>query len=43
MPDEGRVIVYGAGEAFQSLTPGYSYPFEGTIAENILDYNLDYI
>lgn len=41
--DEGRVIVYGAGEAFQSLTPGYSYPFEGTIAENILDYNLDYI
>jgi len=41
--DEGKVIVYGAGNAFQSLTPAYTYPFEGTIAENILDYNLDHI
>ncbi len=41
--DDGKVMVYGAGEAFQPLTPGYTYPFEGTIAENILDYNLDYI
>ena len=41
--DEGRVFVWGAGEAFSSLTPGYTYPFEGTIAENILNYNLDYI
>lgn len=41
--EEGKVIVWGAGDAFHSLTPGYTHPFEGTIAENILDYNLDYI
>jgi len=41
--DEGRVVVWGAGEAFHSLAPAYTYPYEGTIAENILNYNLDHI
>ncbi|HOP63089.1 MAG TPA: PAS domain-containing protein [Spirochaetota bacterium] len=41
--DEGKVFVWGAGEAFRTLTPGYTYPFEGTIAENILNYNLPHI
>jgi hypothetical protein len=41
--DEGRVIVTGAGEPFSTLKPGVSYPFEGTIAENIINYNLDYL
>ncbi len=40
---EGKVIVQGAGEAFNSLPPAYTYSFEGTIAENILKFNLDYI
>jgi len=41
--EEGRVLVWGAGDAFHSLTPAYTYPYEGTIAENILNYNLDHI
>jgi hypothetical protein len=41
--EEGRVVVWGAGDAFHSLTPAYTYPYEGTIAENILNYNLDHI
>lgn len=41
--DEGMVIVCGAGEPFSTLKPGVSYPFEGTIAENIINYNLEYV
>ena len=41
--DEGMVIVSGAGETFSALKPGISYPYEGTIAENIINYNLDYL
>lgn len=41
--EEGRVVVWGAGNAFAPLTPAYTYPYEGTIAENILNYNLDHI
>lgn len=41
--DEGMVIVSGAGKSFSSLKPGISYPYEGTIAENIVNYNLEYL
>jgi hypothetical protein len=41
--DEGMVIVCGAGEPFSALKPNISYPYEGTIAENIINYNLEYV
>jgi hypothetical protein len=41
--NDGKVIVWGAGSAFDTLTPGYTHPFEGTIAENILNYKLNHI
>lgn len=41
--DQGRVNVYGAGEPFNELPPAQAYPYEGTIAENIVNYGLDHI
>lgn len=41
--DEGIVHVWGAGEAFKPLAPAFSHPYEGTIAENIVNYNLNHI
>lgn len=41
--EEGTVYVWGAGEPFASLAPSYSHPYEGTIAENIVNYNLSHI
>lgn len=41
--DEGLVYTYGVGPTFESLEPGKDYPFEGTIAENIIAYGLDNI
>lgn len=41
--DEGRVITYGTGPSFLNLEPGKEYPYEGTIAENIIKYGLDNI
>jgi len=41
--DEGIVYVWGAGEPFSNLAPAYSHPYEGTIAENIVNYNLNHI
>ncbi len=41
--DEGIVRIWGAGEAFKPLAPAFSYPYEGTIAENIVNYNLNHI
>ena len=41
--EEGTVYVWGAGEPFESLQPSYSHPYEGTIAENIVNYNLNHI
>ncbi len=40
---EGLVYTYGVGPSFESLEPGMAYPFEGTIAENIVDYSLESI
>lgn len=41
--DEGIVHVWGGGDAFKPLAPAYSHPYEGTIAENIVNYNLSHI
>lgn len=41
--DEGIVHVWGAGEPFKPLAPAFSHPYEGTIAENIVNYNLNHI
>ena len=41
--EEGIVYVWGAGEAFKPLAPAYSHPYEGTIAENIVNYDLNHI
>ena len=41
--DDGIVHVWGAGEAFKPLAPAFSHPYEGTIAENIVNYNLNHI
>jgi len=37
---EDKVYTYGVGPAFKSLNPGEEYPYEGTIAENIIKYDL---
>ena len=41
--DEGKVVTYGVGPSFKSLEAGKEYPYEGTIAENIMKYGLDKI
>jgi len=40
---KGTVSVYGAGEIFKNLKFGESFAYEGTIAENIEQYKLDYL
>jgi len=40
---KGNVITYGAGPSFESLELGEEYPYEGTIAENIVKHDLNYI
>ncbi len=40
---EGKVITYGVGPSFESLRIGQEYPYEGTIAENIVKFKLDFI
>ncbi len=40
---KGAVIVYGAGSIFKNLKFGESFSYEGTIAENIEQYKLDYL
>lgn len=40
---KGEVIVYGAGEPFKNLPFGDMFSYEGTIAENIEQYKLDYL
>ena len=40
---KGAVITYGAGEVFKNLQFGESFTYEGTIAENIEQYKLDYL
>lgn len=39
----GKVLVHGAGTAFEDLFEGRSYPYEGTIAEVIVSLDLDYM
>jgi hypothetical protein len=39
----GKVLVYGAGDAFADLHEGRHYPYEGTIAEMIVSLNLDHV
>jgi len=41
--EKGVVYTYGVGPSFESLQPSESYPYEGTIAENIKEYNLENI
>ncbi len=41
--EEEVVQVYGRGACFENLTFGETFPFEGTIAENILKYDLQQI
>lgn len=40
---KNRVVVYTAGETLASLEQGEMFPYEGTIAENIDRYKLDYL
>lgn len=41
--DQDEVLTYGVGPSFETLEQGRSYPYEGTIAENIIRFNLDSI
>jgi len=38
-----RVSVYGEGTGLAALSPGFSHPYEGSIAENILNFRLDHL
>jgi len=38
-----RVRVYGEGPGLGALESGFSHPYEGSIAENILDFRLDHL
>lgn len=38
-----RVVVYAAGDIFRNLRFGESFSYEGTIAENIESFKLDYL
>ncbi|WP_300668027.1 hypothetical protein [Desulfoluna sp.] len=38
-----RVSVYGKGVGLAALAPGFSHPYEGSIAENILNFRLDHL
>ncbi len=40
---ENQVKVYAAGPPFDSLEDGRTFPYEGTIAENIVKYNLSHL
>jgi len=40
---KNKVIVYSKGEVLDSLEPGSSFPYAGTIAENIEKENLEYL
>jgi hypothetical protein len=40
---KNKVIVYSKGEVLESLEPGSSFPYAGTIAENIEKENLEYL
>lgn len=40
---KGEIVVYGAGKPFEKLPFGDSFSYEGTIAENIEQYKLDYL
>lgn len=40
---KGVVITYSAGKAFKNLKFGESFAYEGTIAENIEQYKLNYL
>jgi len=41
--EKNLVNVYGFGPSFENLSSGEPFPYEGTIAENIIKYNLDQI
>ncbi|WP_321371494.1 hypothetical protein [uncultured Desulfuromusa sp.] len=40
---KNKVIVYSRGEVLDPIEPGSSYPYAGTIAENIEKENLEYL
>jgi hypothetical protein len=40
---KNKVCVYTAGDAFASMQQGQIYPYEGTIAENIDRFKLEYL
>ncbi len=40
---KNKVVVYGAGKPFSSMTQSDSFSFKGTIAEDIDRYNLEYL
>ncbi len=40
---KNKVVVYTAGETLATLNQGEVFPYEGTIAENIDRYKLDYL
>ena len=37
------VTVYGGGADLTALAPGFTHPYEGSIAENILNFRLDHL
>ena len=41
--NKDKVIVYAAGKAFENLTFGETFTYDGTIAENIEQYKLKYL
>ncbi len=40
---KNQVYVYAAGDPFKTLNRGHAFPYEGTIAENIERFRLDYL
>jgi hypothetical protein len=40
---KGKVTVYGAGEPLRKMEMGTNYNYKGTIAENIEQFNLEYL
>jgi hypothetical protein len=42
-PNENKVTVHSHGAPFASLEPEKTYPYEGTIAENIVTFKLDHL
>jgi len=40
---KNKVVVYACGDTFKNLKSSESFPYEGTIAENIEQYKLDHL